>query len=74
MTSTIMLTYSRYTENEKLSEMLWYIADVPIVAGFMSDPVIYVLANKDVCKLLLNIFRREKMQSSYRVASTPGNG
>ena len=70
MTSTILMTYSRYEKNAWLSEMLWNIADVPIVAGFTSDAAIYVLANKNVRKLLIALFRREKMQSSNRVAPT----
>ena len=67
MSSTILLIYSIYESNEKLSRILYHSMDIPIVVGFTSDAFIYVVANKDVRKLLFNIFRREQIQRSNRV-------
>ena len=67
MSSTVLFTYSKYERNEKLSKILFHGTDVPIVVGFASDAFIYVLANRDVRKILFNIFRREQMHRSNRV-------
>ena len=71
-----MLTYSTFAKEGRLSEKLYDISDAPILVGFVSDAVIYVLANKNVRTLVGSIFRRKQIQPSNRVhnfAPTPAN-
>ena len=66
--STILMTCSGLVKNETLSKMFLDSADIPIVAGFTSDATIYILANKNVQKLICNALKRENRVSN--VAST----
>ena len=75
ISSLVLFICSRYTGNKKLTDWLLEISDIPIVTGFVSDACIYILANKDVRRLLISIFRREQIEASNRVrnfASTSG--
>ena len=67
ISSTIILTYSTFGKQGRLSRLLYDISDGLILVGFISDILIYVLANKNVCTLLVTIVRNEQIQQSNRV-------
>ena len=67
ITSTGMLTMSRNVHFET-AKTLFHFSYAPIVAGFISDALIYTIGDRNVRKLLRTMLRRETLQVSNRIS------